>query len=148
MNNWIDVYALLPGLRGIVVHAVAAADEPRVRQVLTAVDFELRVLEGARIVDETSFFEQIAQVFVLPDGFGDNWETFADTLCDLHGHIAVVWRDADRTFAGDAQVLLTALQEFASAAEEPLFVPDAERKELQLAIFLFGAGPGFHPLGA
>jgi RNAse (barnase) inhibitor barstar len=145
MNGWIDLHDVLPGLRGDAVHAVDAAGERRLREALADAGFDVRVLEGARVVNEAAFFEELARALALPAHFGANWDALNDALGDLEGHVALVWRDADRTLACDAQTLLSAVQALSSAALEP--APDAgDTRPLQLEVFLLGAAPGFASL--
>lgn len=145
MSAWVDLNETLTGLRGVIVHAVAAAEEERVRAALADGGFDVRVIEGAGIVDEASFFEQVSQKLPMREYFGNNWDAFNDGMCDMSGRVAVLWRDADRTFASDAQTLLSAVQGLFDAGVEP--ARDHREEMLQLEVFLFGAGPGFQPLG-
>lgn len=140
MSEWVDLAESLPGLRGLILHVFEAADEPRVRAVLESARFDVRVIEGARVVDEDSFFEQVRVTLPLRD-YDDNWDAFNDGMCDLCGRVAVLWRDADQTFAHDAQTLLLGLQGLWDAALEP--ARDHGQEPLQLEVFVFGVAAGF-----
>jgi RNAse (barnase) inhibitor barstar len=119
-------------------------DEPRLRAKLIEVGFRLAVVDGARIVDDASFFEQIRPALGLPEFFGDNWDAYNDSLWGLCGSLAVLWRDCDRSFAGDAQTLFSAVMGLMDAGLEPARDPGQET--FRLAVFLLGSGPGFRAL--
>ncbi len=143
-TGWVDLHAMLPGLRGTILHVVHAMDEARVRAKLTEAGYRLAVLDGARIVDEASFFQQVAPALGLPEFFGGNWDAYNDSLWGLCGSLAVLWRDCDRSFEGDAQTLFSAVMGLMDAGLEP--ARERGEETFRLAVFLFGSGPGFRPL--
>ena len=138
-----DLKTALPWLRGLRVHAAAAGREAEVRAVLEAEGFVQRTLEGSRIHGEASFFQEAARALGFPGYFGGNWDAFNDCLGDVvfgpAERIAVIWRDADKSLAADAQTVLDA-----TAAFDAVGSPGSEDEDpAQLEIFLLGNGPGF-----
>ncbi len=140
-HGWVDLHALLPGLRGNIVHTLNSAEEQRLCSRLAAVGYRVRVLEGARIGDDEAFFAQACPALDLPPHFGDNWDAFNDSLWNLNGSWAVVWRDADQSLALDAQTVFSAMLGLADAALEP--ARDPGEPMLKLVLFLLGSGPGY-----
>jgi RNAse (barnase) inhibitor barstar len=138
-----DLKTALPWLRGVRVHAAAAGREAEVRAALEAAGFLQRTLEGSRIQGDASFFDEAARALGFPEYFGRNWDAFNDGLGDLvfgaTERIAVLWRDADRSLAADAQTVLGATSAFDAVGS-----PGSEDEDpAQLEVFLFGSGPGF-----
>jgi Barstar (barnase inhibitor) len=44
------------------------------------------VLDGDRIIDSTSLFQEFATVMQFPEYFGHNWDALKDCLTELDGH--------------------------------------------------------------
>jgi Barstar (barnase inhibitor) len=44
------------------------------------------VLDGDRIIDGTSLFQEFATVMQFPEYFGHNWDALKDCLTELDGH--------------------------------------------------------------
>ena len=147
VSDWFDVSAAIPGLRGVAVHVLAAKREDDLRRALEAAGFSLRTLEGGSVSSDRSFFREIGRAFPLPAHFGQNWDAFQDVLGDLadggERRIALLWRDADRSFEADLQTVVDAFVAFSRAAEDLA----AEAPATQLEVFLLGEGPGFARLG-
>jgi RNAse (barnase) inhibitor barstar len=145
MGEWVDLTKELPGLRGQRLHIVESSGEVEVASALRAAGFDLRVLEGSRIRDEESFFGEAAVGLRLPSYFGRNWDALDDCLGDWHDgderRIAILWRDADRSLACDAQTVFRAALAFDAAAVSP--PAESEQTTLQLEVFLFGEAQGF-----
>jgi RNAse (barnase) inhibitor barstar len=143
MSGWFDAAAELPGLRGVAVHVLPAGRETEVRRVLEGAGFSIRVLEGRKAATEASFFEEVARTLRLPGPFGHNWDALQDALGDLargeDRRVALLWRDADRSFAGDAQTVVDAFVAFSRAADDLA----AEEAATQLEVFLLGESPAF-----
>jgi hypothetical protein len=135
-EGWADLRRSLPGLRGARVHVLAAALEPRVREVLAAAGVRVHDLEGADVVDKDSFMRAVAAALPLPAYFGGTWDSLNDCLGDLAEdsgtragqRMAVLWMHAERCAASDLQTLLDAAVAFDAASIE---------------VFLLGEGPGF-----
>jgi RNAse (barnase) inhibitor barstar len=143
VSDWFDAAAALPGLRGMAVHVLPAHREGEVRRVLEAAGFKVRFLEGRTVSTEASFFEAAARALRLRDSFGRNWDALQDVLGDLalgeDRRVALLWRDADRSFAGDAQTVVDAFVAFSRAADD---LAGAEPKT-QLEVFLLGQSGAF-----
>ena len=143
MPEWFDVNAAVSGLGGASVHVLAAPREEEVRRVLEAAGFGLRTLEGGSVLSGRSFFREVGRALGLPPDFGHNWDALQDVLGDLaqgkERRIAVLWREADRSFEADPQTVVDAFVAFSRAAEDLA----AEGPATQLDVFLLGDGPGF-----
>ena len=140
-----DLKKALPWLRGVRVHAADAGREAEVRAALEAEGFLQRTLEGSRIRGDASFFHEAERALGFPEYFGHNWDAFNDCLGDVvfgpAERIAILWRDADRSLAADAQTVLDATSAFDAVGS-----PGSEDEDpAQLEVFLFGSGPGFGP---
>ena len=143
MSEWFDVRAAVSGLGGASVHVLAAHREEEVRRVLTAASFGLRTLDGGAVSSGHSFFREVARALDLPSHFGHNWDALQDLLGDLaegsERRIALLWREADRSFEADPQTVVDAFVAFSRAAEDLA----AETPVTQLEVFLLGERPGF-----
>ena len=143
MPEWFDVNAAIPGLGGSSVHVLGAKGEEEVRRVLAAAGFGLRILEGGLVLSSRSFFREAGRALALPSHFGHNWDALQDVLGDLaqggERRIALLWREADRSFAADPQTVVDAFVAFSRASEDLA----AEAPATQFEVFLLGDGPGF-----
>lgn len=144
--SFVELQRVLPGLRGLRVHVVPAADEAKVRAALTGAGFEIVTVAGSAITNVSTLFEEMARAFRFPDYFGHNWAALTDCLRDLGDResprIAVLWLEADASLEADLQTFLDANQVLDLVASE-LAEGDALIKPYQLEVFLLGAGPGF-----
>jgi RNAse (barnase) inhibitor barstar len=140
-EGWVDLHALLPGLRGNIIHTLNSEDERVLCDRLAGVGYRVRVLDGAQIRDERAFFERACAALDLPPHFGENWDAFNDSLWNVSGAWAVVWRDVDLSLAADAQTVFSAMLGLADAALEP--ARDPGEPMLKLVLFLLGSGPGY-----
>ena len=143
MREWFDVIAAVPDLGGTSVHVLGATREEEIRRVLGAAGFGLRTLDGRSVVSGRTFFREVGRALALPSHFGHNWDALQDVLGDLaqagERRIALLWRDADRSFAADPKTVVDALVAFSRAADDLA----AEAPATQLEVFLSGEGPGF-----
>ena len=143
MPDWFDVNAAIPGLGGASVHVVQAKREEEVRRVLASAGFGLRTLEGGSVLSPKSFFREAGRALALPSHFGHNWDALQDVLGDLaqgsERRIALLWREADRSFEADPQTVVDAFVAFSRASEDLA----AEAPATQFEVFLLGDGPGF-----
>lgn len=127
----------------MAVHVLASERENDVRRVLLAAGFGLRTLEGGSVSSDRSFFREVGRALALPAHFGHNWDALKDALGDLgdggERRIALLWREADRSFEADPQTVVDAFVAFSRAAEDLA----AEAAATQLEVFLLGDGRGF-----
>jgi RNAse (barnase) inhibitor barstar len=146
VQPWFDVNAAVPGLRGAAVHVLASRREAEVRRVLGDAGFAVRTVEGGSVLSDRSFFHETARALGMAPHFGHNWDALQDVLGDLaeaaERRIAVLWREADKSFEADAQTVVDALVALSRAAEDLA----GEMPITQLEIFLLGEGPGFDRL--
>jgi RNAse (barnase) inhibitor barstar len=144
---WVDLKALLPGLRGVSVHVVPRAAEARLRNALREAGFDVRVIDGRRVRDAEGLLAALARALELAPHFGHNWDALNDALGERilasGPPLAVVWRHADRSLEADLQLVLDAARAF-DAASAP--APDAEPVG-QMELFLVGEGAGFAQSG-
>jgi RNAse (barnase) inhibitor barstar len=144
--SWSDLARRLPGLRGARLHVIDAAREDEVLGALQAEGFDVRILDGASIADEASFFVEAERGLGLPAHFGRNWDALNDCLGDWltadPRRVAVVWREADRSLESDPQTVFQAVLAFdAVALAGPIDASDVP--PLQLVVFLLGRAQGF-----
>jgi RNAse (barnase) inhibitor barstar len=143
MTAWLDPSDLVEGLRGTTVHVFPVGREAEIRRALANSGFSLHALEGRSVCDDASFFRQVKRAFRFGPHFGKNWDALGDALGDLAGarsrRVALLWLDAHRSLAEDAQTVIDALLTFSRAAEDLA----AEQPPTQLEVFLLGEGPAF-----
>jgi RNAse (barnase) inhibitor barstar len=142
---FVDLRSLLPWLRGERVHVVAVGDEARLLAGLAEAGFAVDVVEGRRIRDAGTLYEEVARALALPEHFGMNADALADALGEAWegaGRRAVVWRDVDETLARDLQCVVDAVRLLAETADAVSAWAD-DGAAAQVEIFLVGAGPGF-----
>lgn len=143
MTSWTDLRAALSDLRGLRVHVVSQDREAEIEHALRDAGFVIHEIDGQRVVDEPSFFAEIARGLGLPAAFGHNWDAFIDVMGDVRvpeGRLALLWWDADRSLeAAGLQLLLDAVVILERAALDAA----GEAPPLQLEVFLMGAGPAF-----
>jgi RNAse (barnase) inhibitor barstar len=127
-------------MRGLRVHVLPAGREAEVARVLEQAGFAVSTLEGRACSSAATFFAEAARGLRLPEYFGRNWDAFDECLRALgegqHRRLAVLWRDADRSFRADPQTVLDAVQVFSDAGRELA----GEDPFTQLEVFLFGEG--------
>src|SRR5688572_13615301 len=145
MTDWIDLTKLVPGLhRGQWLHFIKSPLKPLVN-VLTEYGFSVFVIDGSEINDSKSFFRNAKKVFDFPDYFGQNWDAWDECLGDfklsLTGQIAIVWKDADKTFMSDAKVFIQAVIDLYNMALSAGSVSNSQPHQVEL--FLIGNMEGF-----
>jgi RNAse (barnase) inhibitor barstar len=153
MSSYLAMSKILPGLPGKQIHAVNVADDTLIA-VLLGHDFRVYVIDGSRIMDERTFFEEVAQVFEFPEYFGHGWASWDDCLGDFGflapERVAIIWKHADKTFAADAQTFLQAVCDLENlaigATLHPLRHPEGGMEPKQIEIFFLGNGKGFKGL--
>jgi RNAse (barnase) inhibitor barstar len=112
MTSWLDMRKEIPGLRGQTIHATESETES-LFDVLSRLEFKIYIIDGSKIVDEKSFFAEVAHVFAFPSYFGHGWASWDDCLGDFGSlaplRTAIIWKHADHTFIADAQTFLQAV---------------------------------------
>ena len=142
-GRWFDLREVMPWMRGDIVHAVNTRDEPKVRAGLEEAGFRIVTVEGASVKGALSLFDEFARVLDLPAHFGRNWDGLADVLgegWETAGPLAVVWRDADQSFASDAQSFLDAVRLMSDTAADVGMLDEDGSVGAQVEVFLLGAG--------
>lgn len=141
-GRWFDLREVMPWMRGDLVHAVNARDESKVRTGLEEAGFRVAIVEGIAVKGAVSLFDELARVLELPAHFGRNWDGLADVLGEgwqTAGRLAIVWRDADKSFASDAQAFLDAVRLIGDTAADVGMLDDDGSVGAQVEIFLLGA---------
>ena len=143
---------ILPGLLGWKVHVMNASVES-LSSVLAVHNFQVYILEGSRISDYDSFFDEAGQVFGFQEGSGHNWnawnDSFNSTFTDYSiGRLAIVWNDADQSFLSDPQLFVDCVCELRDTAmyqaEHPTpDPPHGSGQWITVEVFLLGKGAGF-----
>jgi len=150
MISWLDMHKEFPGLPGQQIHAADISSEMLIAALL-ARGFKVYMIEGSKIANERTFFEEVARVLEFPGYFGYSWASWDDCLGDF-GHlaprrVAIIWKDADQTFATDAQTFIQAvcdLQDLAiSFSLRPMRHPEEGVELKQIELFLLGQSKGF-----
>ena len=151
-EHWLDMKKELPGLQGQILHTVWKADVDALTRQLEQIDFKVYVIDGSKVVNETSFFAEVAQVFEFPAYFGHGWASWDDCLGDFGSlaphRVAIIWIHADQSFAEDACTFLQAVIDiYNMAVGEQLHTtrhPEEVKQSKQIEIFLLGESQGFH----
>ena len=146
MTSHIDVRKEFPGLRGLYIHAVDV-ESKLLEEVLSACGFKVYVIDGIKVSDKRTFFDEAARVFSFPDYFGYGWDGFDDCFSEMRlrpdRRVAIVWKYADQTLSADTQTFLEAvciLRDFAVG----LSTYEDGNETIQMEVFLLGHGKGFN----
>jgi hypothetical protein len=142
MDEWIDVNKIFSGLAGSPLHVVNMSIE-EVLQKLTELNFKVYRIDGCKILDEKTFFDEVAEVFQFPSYFGHGWAGWDDCLGDF-GHLApsrsaIIWENANQTFAATPQTFLQAicdLNTIAVNAALGLLSPNSKDNKKQIHVFI------------
>ncbi len=114
---------------------------------LVGLGFETRVLSGAHIISDETFFSAIGDPLRLPPHFRHNWDALNDCLYDLRdslpARVAIVWTDADTSFTADAQTFVEAVCVLDDWARNLGSILGGEKTPKQIEIFLLGRGANF-----
>jgi hypothetical protein len=88
----------LPWMHG-VVNTAHLSTAPRLAEALGSLGFEVVRLEGERIVNDRSLFEQLFGVLGFPEDCPRDWEGFRSRAGEVAGrlpeHSAILWLRAD-----------------------------------------------------
>jgi RNAse (barnase) inhibitor barstar len=143
MTSYVDMRKEFPGLRGLYIHAVDIKIEP-LEAALSARDFKVYMIDGSKISDKKTFFNETAQTFDFPDYFSYGWDGFDDCFSEVElgpeRKFAIVWQDADQTLSADVQTFLEAVCTFYNFAIGLRTCDKAEGESIQLEVFLVGHG--------
>ncbi len=143
MTSWLDMRKEIPGLRGQTIHAMEY-ETGLLYTTLTRLEFKVYVIDGSKIIDEKSFFAEVAHVLAFPSYFGHGWASWDDCLGDFGSlaskRTAIIWEHADQTFAADPQTFLQAVCDLNGlaihVALNPAQNPAGGNDPKQLEIFL------------
>jgi len=109
MNSWIDLHQYIPEIKGSIIHVLSTPIN-EFSSLLETLGFRVFVIDGSKIIDEATFFDEFARVLEFPAYFGHNWGAWDDSLGEfIHSipeRVAIVWQSADKSFANDPQSFL------------------------------------------
>ena len=150
MNKWVNLSEMIPELKGSVIHALNM-DVNLLKNGLLKEGFRVYMVDGDRIVDELTFFTEIARVLEFPTYFGKNWGAWNDSLNNDFFELAplktaIVWEHADHSFESDAQTFLQAvcdLYNIALGASLARFYNKNASEVKQIEVFFIGELKGF-----
>jgi RNAse (barnase) inhibitor barstar len=150
MSLWLDINEAFPGLQGDRIHIVNVAAELLAKALLT-LGFKIYTIDGSKISDEKSFFDEAARALEFPTYFGRNWNAWSDCLGDFGrflsvNKVAIIWEHADRTLTADTQIFLEAVCDLSNLALSAALNPmqHSEVTSKQIEVFLLGQGEGFN----
>ncbi len=83
MFEWVDIEQVYPRLSHGLPRLVPERVRLELQAALAAHGFTIYQLDGARITDTSTFFQEAAQVFQFPAYFGRNWDAFIDCLSEF-----------------------------------------------------------------
>jgi hypothetical protein len=113
MDDWLDLLKEVPSLRNQDFSVVSAHETMEIVGRLQALGFKLYKLEGLRIADETTFFDEAARALSFPDGYVGSWNAFIDYLSEIETRpdrrVVILWQDAHRLHGQNVQVFLDAV---------------------------------------
>jgi len=146
MTNWLDLTKIIPGLHSNRwLHVINSPLQPLVN-VLSENSFSVFVLDGSKIIDSKSLFEEAKIVFGFPDYFGRNWAAWTDCLGDfeasLNQNTAIIWDHADKSFMSDVYTFMQAVFDLYNMASSAGYTKRAS-EPCQVELFLVGDSEGF-----
>jgi hypothetical protein len=132
----VDLERSIPWLGSGPVWTAGQASAGDLEAALGEAGFEVRQLEGERIVSLESFFAEAERVLGL-DGCGPDWASFARCRWakedDLPAVLAVVWHRADHSAFFNLKVVVAAAHAFLE------WDRDRSEKHRQAELFLLGS---------
>ena len=146
MNNWLDLKQIIPGLHtDRWLHVVNSPLLPLVN-VLSENNFSVFIIDGSKIIDSKSLFEEAKNVFEFPDYFGENWNAWTDCLGDfevsLNQSTAIIWDNADKSLMSDVYTFIQAVFDLYNMAINAGFAR-IRSEPCQVEVFLVGNSEGF-----
>jgi RNAse (barnase) inhibitor barstar len=147
---WFAVQNAFPGIEGITLHTVRG-DADAIIHTLQENNFVVYALDGEKITDKATFFEEAARVFGVPDYFGKGWASWGDYLDHLGNQAgqrtAVVWSHADKIIMADVHTFLQAVADLYGLATsiqlEWTLHPENNSPAKQFEIFIVGQTDNF-----
>lgn len=139
--NWIDLSSKLPWVKGEKIHLIQQSDARRLVDELKQLGFEIVKIDGKQIIDEESFFAEIAKVCGFPDYFGNNWDAFNDSFYEYciqkKRPIAVIWSHAMIAHDENLYSFLKITYELVSIASD-MGSLNGSFEQIQAAVFHVG----------
>jgi RNAse (barnase) inhibitor barstar len=144
MVEWVDIEKVYPPLRRGLPRLVPERSRLELQEALAAHGFEIYQLDGSRITDMSTFFQEAAQALQFPAYFGHNWDAFIECLGEFEDRparrVAIVWRRADHTQRKNLGLLLEAVYWFLTVARDLGTYRADGAAPTQLELFLAGRG--------
>jgi hypothetical protein len=153
---FIKLHKKLPGLRGQDYYPVRA-DIDILEGILIQNGFTVFRMDGLQILGEQSFFYEICRALNIPYQGMNSWSAIESGLEKFIFHlrdeteiksVAILWKDADKTYSVDTNTFLEAIfvlkyaAVFQAVLRDEHFRP-VELGSIQFAIFLLGESTGF-----
>jgi RNAse (barnase) inhibitor barstar len=152
---YINLRKLIPELSGNHLFTVQVSTKS-LERMLTQHGFKIYSIDGSITVDQVTFFQEITRVLNIPSEFGNSWtalenglKKFVDDLktTGVFEKVTVLWEDADKSFAADANTFLEAVFTMERYAYYAIFNHDSQGRvtgpSIQFEIFLLGNSAGF-----
>jgi len=139
----IDLRKVFPNLEGFIIH-VHRHDPDQLRRSLEDLNFRVILIDGERVHDEATFFDEFADALRFPDYFGHNWDAWTECLYDFGydldtDRFALIWVNAEYLLKNDPQTFLNAVCDLRDLALTVTHVENTNSKKAhQFEIFLHG----------
>ena len=140
---------------GFVFHCINSESLAQLNQTLKDQQFIIYILNGSRIHDKRSLFEELYRQLPFDPDFGPSknliWDALMDSISGgLLGQpehkVAIVWLDADRILGDGLQTLLDFVEAFTLEADRLSDIDEDQEANLYpilLRVFLVGISSNF-----
>jgi RNAse (barnase) inhibitor barstar len=114
------------------IHRLPPGDVEGAIADLERLGFRVFRLDGAKIDDQRSFHEEVAEAFEFSDYYGRNWDAFEECFSEVEmpSRVAIVWTRADVLASRDLKAFAEAVCLFFEHSQERV------KMGVQLEIFL------------
>jgi len=153
----IDIGTIFPKLKHELTYLVNMNSEEYICDQLVKNGFKVYKIDGGKIFNEQSFFEEAAKGLKFPDYFGHNWDAFDECICDYvfdetSGPATIIIRDADKLAKTNLQLFLDIMKVlvewmFTYRYGINLKSGKVEFKSIQVELFLTGSRVEFKEVG-
>jgi len=121
---------------GFLIHVISGKLE-QIQKQLKINYFKILIINGAKIKDKQTFFDEFSKSLNFPNYFGNNWDAWDECLWDFVNDLhddkaAIIWDQFDRSFIADPQTCLQGICDLREIA----WKISTEKKDLE--IFLIG----------
>ncbi|MBN9392629.1 MAG: barstar family protein [Chloroflexi bacterium] len=130
------------------------SDLARFKDALKELDFQVFELNGEKVRDAESLFEQAARDWPHPPYLTpDSWPALADCLWtslveSAHPKVVLLWTEAQNMLDGGLPVLITGIEVVSSNLKNAAKKSKADPAEVYYRLVISGSGPNFPPFQA